>query len=147
MRGSTRGSSPTGSGAPVIVLDTGALLTWAALSMNAKLVTAKGVLDEVRDERSRMGLDFLLSSGKLEVVEPGGEGLKAALRVARRAGVAGRLSRVDLEVLAVALELAEGEARVAVATDDNALARAASSAGLEVYRIRYRGAGRLRGKG
>jgi len=139
MRGSTRGSSPTGSPPDVIVLDTGALLTWTALAMEARLATTPGVLGEVRDERSRLGLELLASSGKLEVVEPG-EGYRAeARRAAGRAGVAGRLSSVDLEVLAAALMLASTGSRVAVATDDGALARAAAAAGLQVYRIRYRG--------
>lgn len=139
MRGSTRGSSPTGSGSPdVIVVDTGALLTWAAQAMKARLATTPGVLGEVRDERSRLGLELLASSGRLEVVEPGERPFEEARSVARRAGVLGRLSSVDLEVLAAALMLAASGLRVAVATDDTALARAAHAAGLRVYRIRYR---------
>ena len=126
----------------VVVLDTGALLTWAALAMEARLAAPPGVLGEVRDERSRMGLELLESSGKLEVVEPGQGDLEEARRAARRAGVLSRLSSVDLEVLAAALMLARRGLRVAVATDDGALARAASRAGLRVYSIRYRRGGR-----
>ena len=140
MRGSTPGSSATGSDVCLaIVLDTGAILTGAALALSgARLLATPRVLGEVRDEKSVTVLDMLESSGKLEIVEPDAPSLEAARRAARKAGVRRRLSETDLEVLAVGIMLASQGCKVTLVTDDFSLARAAKRAGLRVSTVRYR---------
>lgn len=137
MRGSTRGSSRTGSR---LVMDTGAIMAGLPLSVPGTHATTPSVVGEVRDRESRRILEDSLAYGRLEVLEPGPEALEEALRAARRAGVHGRLSRTDLEVLALAIELG-----APVATDDYALQLACEEAGVGFVRVRYRGIRRGRG--
>ncbi len=131
MRGSTRGSSPTGSR---LVMDTGAIMAGLPLRIPGRHATTPSVVGEVRDRDSRRMLEECLAYGRLEVLEPSPATVEEAARIARRAGVLGKLSKTDLEVLALALEL-----RAPVATDDYALQLAASEAGVGFVRIRYRG--------
>jgi len=135
MRGSTRGSSHTGSGPRVrLVMDTGAIMAGLPLSLPGRHATTPRVVGEVRDRESRRILEDSISYGRLEVLEPSGDSIKRARRAARRAGVLGRLSETDIEVLALAIELG-----APVATDDYALQLASMEAGVGFVRVRYRG--------
>ncbi|BAN90179.1 NOB1 family endonuclease [Aeropyrum camini] len=138
MRGSTRDCSPTGSEA--IVLDTGAFIAGKAAALPGRLATPPRVLEEVRDRGSRALLELLQSTGRLEVLPPSPRAVERAREEARRAGVLGRLSGADIEVLALALDLAWRGCRVSLATDDYTLQRLAARLGLGVVRLRYRGA-------
>ncbi len=139
MKGSTRGSSRTGSSCVAFVADTGAFITGKVLALPPPIYTTPSVIDEVKDERSREILETAVSSGKVSVEEPDEAYIEEARSSAKVGGVLGRLSRADLEVLALALKLSGEGCRVYVVTDDYALQRAASKAGLEVVRLRYRG--------
>lgn len=137
MRGSTPGCSPTGS--TVIILDTPAFITGkAAQIQGAAVVSTPRVLEEVRDSGSRWILELLEASGRLTVLEPKPAYLERAERAAWKAGVLGRLSKADLEVLAVAIMSLDYGCRVSVATDDYALQRAARALGIGVVSLRYR---------
>ena len=139
MRGSIQGSSRTGEACRVVVADTGALLTGKILSIPHRSYTTPSVVEEVRDAESRRVVEMALSTGRLEVLEPVREALEEARKAARRAGVLGRLSGTDLEVLALALTLKNESCEVLVATDDDALQRAVIAAGFRVVRLRYPG--------
>lgn len=143
MRGSSRDLSHTGESCRVMIADTGALLTGKVLSTPLRTYTTPSVVDEVKDEESRRVVDIALSTGRLEVLEPSQEALEEARKTARIAGVLGRLSRTDLEVLALALTLKHGDCEVLVATDDYALQKAVITAGFKVVRLRYPGVGRV----
>ncbi len=134
MRGSTRGSSRTGR---IIVADTGAFLTGFTLYSGAPIATPPSVIEEVRDPESRERLELVKASGSLLVVEPPRAYVERVVEEARLAGLSGRLSRADIEVIAVALHLGE-RGRVTLATDDSAVRRLALRLGIEVASIRYK---------
>jgi rRNA maturation endonuclease Nob1 len=115
-------------------MDTGAIMAGLPLSLPGRHATTPSVVREVRDRESRRILENSISYGRLEVLEPRGDSLEEARRAARKAGVLGRLSETDLEVLALAIELG-----VPVATDDYALQLASLEAGVGFVRVRYRG--------
>ncbi len=124
----------------MVVDDTGAIITGLPRRLPGKHYATPGVVGEVRDYESRRILEETLQMGRLEILEPPEEAFAQAEHVARRARVARFLSRVDLEVLALALWLRReyAGARVVLATDDLRLADAARRGGLEVVTIRYR---------
>ncbi|MCE4627781.1 MAG: nucleotide-binding protein [Desulfurococcales archaeon] len=128
-----------------IVHDTGAILAGLPLRLPAYMVsnyTTKSVVSEVLDRESRALLERMLETGILEVSEPSAEGLRKARRAADKAGVGGRLSRTDLEVLALAIDISASGGETVIATDDYSLQRAALAAGIGFQRVRYRGIGR-----
>ncbi|MFP3080047.1 MAG: hypothetical protein RXN88_00890 [Acidilobus sp.] len=145
MRGSSPACSATGSSSSVAVLDTGALIASLQLRLPLTCVTTPQVYDEVKDEESRSSLELSLSLHKLIIVAPSQDFLEAALREAGSADVAGRLSKADLSVLALALELAACGKEAFIATDDYSLQAAAAKAGIKVIRVRYAGIRELRG--
>ena len=142
MRGSTRGCSHTGR---IVVLDTGAILSGLPLALGERMATTPDVVGEVRDPESRRVLSSALESGRLEVLEPGAEGYSDAYSAARESNVVRVLSRADVSVLALALKLRSEGCEVLVATDDYALQRCLSRAGIGLIRVRYKGIREQRG--
>ena len=134
MRGYTRGSSRTGR---IIVADTGAFLTGFTLYTGEPIAAPPSVVEEVRDPESRKRLELVEATGSLLVLEPPRGLVERVAEEARSAGLEGRLSKADLEVVALALHLREGN-RVIVATDDSAVKRLARRFGLEVAGMRYK---------
>lgn len=127
------GGDPSG-GWRGLVVDTGAVMAGLPLRLPGVHLAPPSVVGEVRDRESRRLLEEAIAYGRLAVEEPRGASLEEARRVAARAGVLGRLSRTDLEVLALAIERG-----APVATDDYALQLAAVEAGVGFVRVRYRG--------
>jgi UPF0271 protein len=124
----------------IVVNDTGAIISGLPLRLPTEHYTTSLVAAEVKDKESREILDRMIEIGRLSIVDPSENWLEEAKRVARRAGVLKRLSRADLSVLALALEISlKTGRRVAVATDDYSLQKAVLKAGLEIIRIRYKG--------
>ena len=125
-----------------VVHDTGSILAGLPLRLPAYMVanyTTRSVVGEVIDKESRSLLMQMLDAGILVVMEPGPESLEKARKAAERAGVGRRLSRTDLEVLALAIELSGPAEKAVIATDDYSLQRAATAAGVGFQGIRYPG--------
>ena len=137
MRGSTRGSSPTGS--RILVLDSGAIFAGTPLRALEKAVTTPSIVEEVRDPDSRKILEMLEASGRLEIIDPPPPLLERVKRVASRLGVEGRLSKADLGVAALALHYKGRGLEVVVATDDYTLQLLLDRLGIPWVRVRYRG--------
>jgi UPF0271 protein len=123
----------------VLVLDTGAILAGLPLATPLKCYTTPSVVGEVRDSESRMVLEKLIESTRLEVVEPSSYYVGEAVEAARRAGTLRHLSSVDIGVIALALELKARGFRVIVASDDYRVQETLVKAGIEFLRVRYRG--------
>lgn len=123
----------------MVVNDTGALMAGLPLRLPARHVAPEVVVEEVRDRESRELLERMIDYGRLEVEDPSQDALEKARRVAKRAGVLGKLSGADLAVLALAIEYLERCGESAAATDDYALQLALTRAGVRVIRVRYRG--------
>jgi len=126
----------------VVIHDTGSLISGTPMRLplyTTLNLTTPGVVKEVRDKESSALLERMLSMGILSVEEPSQHGVEQAWKAARRARVERRLSRTDIEVLALAIDKAREGNDVMVATDDYALQEAARKAGLRFLPIRYRG--------
>jgi len=129
-----------------VVDDTGAIITGLPRRLYTTHYTTPSVILEVKDPQSRAILEEALSTGRLQVLDPAPEYVEKAKTIAGQAGVLSRLSRTDIEVLALALQLAleSGHGKTYLATDDLRLQEAAEKAGLKVIPIRYRRRGRRR---
>ena len=93
------------------MLDTAAFLARLQLSLyGVELVTTPSVIEEVRDFESRLGLEISLEVSRVSVEEPSRDSIEVARRAASELGVMERLSRTDLEVLALALDKARSGA-------------------------------------
>ncbi len=119
----------------VLVLDTVAFLSGYALYSQNMLYTVDEVVDEIRDKESRRRFEELVSSNKLKIMKP-------SKRI--DPGIIGshlyeRLSRADLKILELALELREKGYAPLVVTDDYAIQKACVMLGLKYVKVRYPG--------
>ncbi len=137
MNGSSPGSSSTGKRA--YVLDAAGIFAGLPLQASGPFYTTPRVVGEVRDENSRRVLENSLSLGRLIVQSPSPRFIDEARRIASEVGVEISLSPTDVEVLALALELADSGLEVTVVTDDYMLQNVSAHAGLEYMSVKTRG--------
>ncbi len=126
------------------VLDTTAIIArWPLYAPRGELYTTSLVVGEVRDQYSREGLELALALGRLQVRDPKPATLGRVEREAARVGLHVTLSRTDISVVALALELAREGRRVVVVSDDYAVENLAGLLGLEFQPVRTRGISRV----
>ncbi|WP_457741789.1 type II toxin-antitoxin system VapC family toxin [Thermococcus sp.] len=94
--------------------------------INIEGFTTPKVVEEVKDSRSRLFLESLISAGKVKVLVPSKESIEAVKEAAKRTGELNELSDADLEVLALAYEL-----KATLLTDDYNLQNVAKTLGIE----------------
>ncbi len=119
-----------------IVLDAAAMFAGIELSYGP-FYTTESVLGEVRDNESRMRLEFAQASGKLVVLSPPREHLELARARAGELGLLGELTGTDLEVLALASYVKSVCGSSTLYTDDRAVQDVALSLGVRVRGIKY----------
>ncbi len=123
----------------IYVLDTSALLV---LYIPVGSVTCVHVLDEVRSVSVRDIVAGLVDGGVIEIREPGEDSVGRVVNISRELGEVDRLSKADIHVLALALEL-HGEGHdVKVCTDDYSIQNILSHVGIE-YEVVRRGISRV----
>jgi len=105
----------------LIIADSSVFICGKTLA--GEVVTVPGVEQELKDIRSRMRFQI----AEVRIERPSKEALDRAERAAQETGDLSTLSSVDLELLAVALDL-----EVPLATDDYALQNVAIHLGLRV---------------
>jgi len=131
-----------------LVLDTSSLFALERLPSEERLFAPPGVREELREYHDTR-LPFL--EGMIQFLSPGSESVANVQEASRTSGDDLRLSKVDIEVLALALEL-----DATVLTDDYSIQNLASRLGIrfrgvekkeisQVFRWRYKctGCGRV----
>jgi UPF0271 protein len=86
------------------VLDSAAFLNSSSFLLYENAITTPSVISEIHSERSAI-VDSLLESGALEVEEPSEKSIKKVRETARKIGELKKLSKTDIEVLAMALDV------------------------------------------
>ncbi|MEL9939408.1 MAG: DNA-binding protein [Ignisphaera sp.] len=121
----------------VLLLDTAAFISATHLYVYDRLLyTTPSVLDEVKDFESVQRLSLSQSADRIVIVEPSKEYIEKALSLARKFGALDKLSRTDLEVLALALQLVSEGYDVTVLTDDYDLQKILKGIGIEFKPIK-----------
>lgn len=115
------------------VLDTSALLEGFEPSPPGDFVVPPSVVDEVSRGRAGRRLENLLAAG-LGVREAGEANISRVGLEVQRMGEEARLSRTDIEVLALALELG-----LPVVTDDYSIQNVAACLGVDTMPFKQRG--------
>ncbi len=116
------------------VLDTsGILRSYLDFSKN-RYVISNSVLDELRDETAKTAVESAIRSGNVKVMDPSKDYVKQVVEAAEKIGELGRLSRTDIEVLALALEK-----KIAIVTDDYSIQNVASLLKLEYETCTHEG--------
>ncbi len=127
----------------VFVHDAPGIFAGVPLRIQGKHYTTPAIVEEIRDQHSRLLLDLALSSGKLEVATPSSKFLEEVKHNAIALGEHVSLSQPDLTVLALALELKKKGYRVVIVTDDYAVQNTALYLGLDFISVKTTGIKRL----
>ncbi|RLE78026.1 MAG: DNA-binding protein [Thermoprotei archaeon] len=123
----------------VVVVDANAIIDHDALLALETAVTTPSVIDELRDERSRLRAEVSIAMGKLKVLSPSSEYVARVARLAEQVGSFPKLSEADVSIVALALELKESGESVAVVTDDYAVMDLARRLGIKCKPLRTSG--------
>jgi rRNA maturation endonuclease Nob1 len=109
----------------VYVLDTSAVIAGLVPGIfEAKQVTVQEVLDEAKDFCSKLELETALDAGKISVMEPSKEALA---EIEKKIGQTGdRVSKTDVKLLALSLDILRAGDVPKLVTDDYAIQNLAS---------------------
>ena len=106
----------------ILVLDTSAFFAGVEpLALQSRAYTVPEVVEELREEYRRLKVRLAQEQHLLEVRSPAESYLKHVEEAASQTGDVAHLSRADMAVLALALELAAQGEEVTVVTDDYAV--------------------------
>jgi UPF0271 protein len=109
----------------IFVFDTSAFIAKYHLQLPkylVKIYTVKRVVEEVKDSESRVALELGIDTGFVNIVEPKEKYRDIVRKHAMRIGEYISLSKTDIDVAALALQLSrEYDSKVIVVTDDYAL--------------------------
>ena len=124
----------------VLVLDTAAFIAPMHLFIYDKqLYTTPSVINEVKDFESVQRLSLSDSINRVQVEEPKKIFVEKAINAAKRFNLLEKLSKTDIEVLALALQLASQGLKVIVLTDDYDLQIILSKLGIEFRPVKTMG--------
>lgn len=131
----------------IVVFDTSAFLAKYHLQLPtyiAEIYTVPRVADEVKDQENRMALEFGVESGIVKVVEPDERFRRKIIMKAREIGEHVSLSKTDIDVATLALQLKTRYRRVIVFTDDYSLQNLLYYLGISFKPLRTKGIRRIR---
>lgn len=111
-----------------VIVDANAFLVDNAIQylQDYRCFTVPEVIDEVRTIRHRACVEVLLDLKVLNVVDPSKEHVERVLEEAKGSGDISSLSKTDLKLLALALQLQEEELEPLLLTDDYTVQNLAS---------------------
>ncbi len=117
----------------MVVLDASGILNAFGFRFDRTFYTTHSVIDEIKDLRSKTLVESGIISGKLKVLQPSKKNIGIVIKEAKKIKLDKVLSKTDIEVLALGLEL-EDE----VWTDDNAMARVGKKLGIKTKGVIFR---------
>ncbi|MDP8003720.1 MAG: hypothetical protein RAK17_06010, partial [Caldisphaera sp.] len=97
------------------------------------------VINEVKDEKSKFDLETAISAQKVIVMEPEKKYIELVSKFAKKIKVLNKLSKTDIEVLALSYQLREKFSDVLLVTDDYAMQKIAIKLGIKIVVIKYPG--------
>ncbi|RNJ80175.1 MAG: nucleotide-binding protein [Nitrosopumilus sp. B06] len=117
------------------ILDASAFYAGIPFSSTEKYHTTPQVYDEIRHIKKDHGaLEMLLETGRLVLVMPAAESTAKAVSASKKTGDYGQLSKQDISVIALCMELG-GK----LVSDDYAVANVAKNSGISVESVMTRG--------
>jgi UPF0271 protein len=112
----------------IIIIDTSAILSGKQLIFNdSKIITSPGVLSEIKPGgRDYKKLENLIDLG-LSIHEPSKDSINQVMEISKKTGDLPRLSKTDIEILALALEKEKtNDTNTLLLTDDYSIQNVAN---------------------
>lgn len=102
----------------IFILDAAGIFSRYPLQFSGFFITVPSIFNEIKDKDSKKDLNFMLESRKLYVQTPNPKAMRKVVNIAKELGEINYLSRADLEVTALYVELLEKGCNVIMVTDD-----------------------------
>ncbi|MCD6154772.1 MAG: ribonuclease VapC [Candidatus Verstraetearchaeota archaeon] len=121
----------------VVILDSSAIINGydpSSASTKNHFISG-GVVDEIKDSKSRMMFERALDVGKLRIINPSIKYLKYVDDAASKTGDANYLSKADMEVLALALEMKDRGLKPIIVSDDFTIQNLAAHLGIRYISV------------
>ncbi len=117
------------------ILDASAFYAGVPFRSSSDCYTTSLVFDEIRHIKKNDGsIDTILETNRLKIMDAGEEAKNKAIRAAKETGDFQQLSRQDISILALGIEL-QGE----IITDDFAISNVAKNLGVKVSSVMTNG--------
>jgi UPF0271 protein len=101
----------------VYVLDASAIIGGFASKKYQSFITAS-VVSEIKDLKSKLLLESAIDNSSIKIMEPESIDIKNVSKVVRESGDILRLSKVDMNLIALAFKLKRESSKPMVVTDD-----------------------------
>jgi UPF0271 protein len=122
------------------VLDSTALIAGQTDFSRKEFVTTPSVLSEVmHDESVKNIVEVAIDCGQLEVSSPSEDNIKEVEKIATLTGDKFKLSRTDIEILALALEKSKAGMDVTIISDDYSIQNLARRMGIKTVGVIHPG--------
>jgi len=102
----------------VNIVDASAIIAHDLILSLTNAITTPQILDELKDNASRLKADTALLMKSLKVIEPDQRYISTVVNLAKREGDIDKLSMADISLLALALQLKNSGHEVLILTDD-----------------------------
>ena len=121
-----------------VILDASAFYAGIPFLGSAKCYTTSSVLDEIKHiKKAFSATEALIDAGNLQIKEPDVKFIDAAKKLAQKSGDLVKMSKPDLSVIALALELKDYNPLIV--TDDYAIANVAELSSIKVSYVMSKG--------
>lgn len=121
-----------------VILDASAFYAGIPFLGSAKCYTTSSVFDEIKHiKKSFSATEALIDAGNLQIKEPDVKFIDAAKKLAQKSGDLVKMSKPDLSVIALALELKDYNPLIV--TDDYAIANVAELSSIKVSYVMSKG--------
>ena len=121
-----------------VILDASAFYAGIPFLGSAKCYTTSSVFDEIKHiKKAFSATEALIDAGNLQIKEPDVKFIDAAKKLAQKSGDLVKMSKPDLSVIALALELKDYNPLIV--TDDYAIANVAELSSIKVSYVMSKG--------
>lgn len=121
----------------IYILDSPVFISGFTEFTNKKFITTKLVLKEIKSKILIKRINIMIKKGLIKIVKPKEKYIKKIIENSKKIGDFGKLSRTDIEILAIALEGKNIGKNVIIVSDDYSLQNTAKSLGIETIGIHF----------
>jgi UPF0271 protein len=121
----------------IYILDSPVFISGFTEFINKKFITSNLVLKEIKTKNLIKNLDIIIKKGLIKIVKPKEKYIKKIIEISKEIGDFKKLSKTDIEILAIALEEENKGKNAIIVSDDYSLQNIAKHLGIEIEGIHF----------
>lgn len=121
----------------IYILDSSVFISGFTEFTNKNFITINPVLKEIKSKNLIKKINIIIKKGLIKIVKPKEKYIKEIIEASKKIGDFRKLSKTDIEILAIALEGKKIGKNVIIVSDDYSLQNTAKSLGIETIGIHF----------